>query len=54
MAESRITEREDMAFAGQWPISMFPWQGIRDATIDELLETMFSTESARRLYSYDI
>jgi hypothetical protein len=46
-----IVEPEETAIARERPINMFPRQRTLDATIEELLETVFSIGSATRLHS---
>jgi hypothetical protein len=51
-AQIRIVEPEGMAVVTERLINAFPWQQTCD-TIEELLETMFSTGSTPRLYNED-
>jgi hypothetical protein len=51
-AETRIVETEGTAVAKERPINAFARQRMFDTTIEELLETAFSIESAPRLYSW--
>jgi hypothetical protein len=50
-AETRTVEPEISFIARERPINALPQQRMCEVTIEEMLETVFSTESAPRLYS---
>jgi hypothetical protein len=50
-AEIRTVEPEGLVVAAERPINVFPLQRIRETTIEEMLESVFSTVSVPRLYS---
>jgi hypothetical protein len=53
-ADTRIVQPEGAAIAMERPINAFPRQRTLDATVEELLETVFSTGSVARLCSQRI